>query len=93
LVFGPALKTIDYKDRYLPCNTELSSWRDFRATEFAGYLFIYSSNPDDLISFALGARAFKIFNDADYSLKKYHSHQLSRSRVPNWLQEASNLSR
>jgi hypothetical protein len=60
---------------------ELSSWRDFRTTEFAGCFFIYSSNPDDLISFALGARASKILNCADYSLKKYHSHQLSRSRV------------
>jgi len=66
----------------LPCITELSSWRDFRATESARCLFIYSSNPDDLISLALGAPPSKILNRADYSLKKYYSHHLSRSRVP-----------
>lgn len=69
-----APKTIDYKDKYLPCNIELNSWRDFCTTEFARYYFLYSSGPDYLIPFALGARPPKVFNRADYSLKKYYSH-------------------
>ena len=66
--------SIDYKDKYLPYNIELSFSRDFPTTEFAGCFFIYSSNPDYLIPFALGARPPKVFNRADYSLKKYYSH-------------------